>query len=114
MNIQEYIDKVVATAPPLSNAQRSRLATLLGGASSAAATPPPTPEALKIARERAENQTRIDRIRRTLAGCGVCGAPVEAHVRATGWHEFTPLDAGQVALVLGDSGTLGYVAPQVG
>lgn len=31
--IQQYIEKVVSTAPPLTRAQKSRLSALIGGAS---------------------------------------------------------------------------------
>jgi hypothetical protein len=91
-NLEEYVARAVADAPPLSDAQRERIAALLG-VSGAPRAPLPSEkdraEKVEAERRRREDEKRTKAIAAGVSECRGCGRPRVAHV--TGEHRFEAL-----------------------
>jgi hypothetical protein len=91
-NLEEYVARAVAEAPPLTEEQRERIVALLG-VSGAPRAPLPSEkdraEKVEAERRRREDEKRTKAIATGVSECRSCGRPRAAHV--TGEHRFEAL-----------------------
>lgn len=98
--LAEHIEKVVAQAPPITDAQRDRLAVLLYGGVLPQKPRPETENERRAREEREERDRKAKSIRdyaASLLACAICGIPEVAHRiqqtnSALGFHDWQPQD----------------------
>lgn len=100
-NLEEYVARAVAEAPPLTDEQRERIANLLGYRPGAAVS------RIDTERQEAERKAELQRtsdarrnkaIAEALLECRVCCRPSAAHT--VGEHKHEPLRADEVQPVI--------------
>jgi hypothetical protein len=100
-NLEEYVARAVAEAPPLTDAQLERIAALLG-MSDAPRAPLPSEkeraEKVEAERRRREDEKRTKAIADGVSQCRGCARPRVAHV--SGEHRFEALTAAETNAVI--------------
>lgn len=88
----EYVNRLVAEAPPLSRDQHARLHELLApmrGETSYSPIPPRRPTERELKRERLTEQAKA--IAAEVQACAICGTPIFVHKRSG--HPWEPNEA---------------------